>query len=53
MDHGFFRDRNGSVTTFDPPGSVVTVPYSISNGVITGYYGDRRLGRTVGFLLSR
>ena len=37
--HGFLRDRNGSFTTFDPPGSAWTSVSSISaNGEIVGTY---------------
>jgi len=46
-----FRDRTGAtIITFDPPGSISTVPVSISPaGVITGYYEEQSFV-THGFL---
>jgi hypothetical protein len=39
VDHGFARAVDGSITTFDPAGSIFTIPYSINDaGAITGYY---------------
>ena len=39
--HGFIRDRQGTITTFDAPGSTGTSPTSINPaGEITGIYGD-------------
>lgn len=38
--HGFLRTAGGTVTTFDPPGSVQTSPCGInSSGEIVGFYG--------------
>jgi uncharacterized membrane protein len=37
--HGFVRDPNGTITTFDPPGSASTFAFGINDeGAITGYY---------------
>ena len=39
--HGFVRAADGTITTFDPPGSQYTYPNSINPaGTITGYYTD-------------
>jgi hypothetical protein len=39
--HGFVRTLDGTITTFDPSGSVYTIPLSITPaGVIAGYYVD-------------
>jgi hypothetical protein len=40
--HGFVRQPDGSITSFDPPGSAGnTAPSSINDmGAITGYYWD-------------
>ena len=39
MSHGFLRAPDGTITTFDPPGSIYTVSNSINNkGAIAGYY---------------
>jgi hypothetical protein len=39
--------NTGTFTTFDPPGSVETVPYAINpGGVITGPYYDAAGGNT-------
>jgi predicted membrane protein len=44
-DHGFVRDTQGNITTFDVPGGDGTIPTSINDfGVIAGYSG------TSGFL---
>jgi len=42
VSHGFLRARDGTFTTFDPPGGApFTVPVSINPaGAITGYYSD-------------
>jgi hypothetical protein len=51
-EHGFVRDRDGKLTTFDPPGSTSTQPTSINDaGAITGFYADAS-GVTHGFLRS-
>ena len=48
--HGFVRSRSGTIMSFDPPGSVLTVPFSINAaGTVTGYYVDRS-GAYHGFL---
>jgi hypothetical protein len=50
--HGFVRDRDGKITTFDPPGSTYTMPTSINDaGAITGWYVDAS-SVTHGFLRS-
>lgn len=37
--HGFVRTQDGTITTFDPPGSLATSPSDINPaGAITGYY---------------
>jgi hypothetical protein len=37
--HGFVRYKNGSIATFDVPGSLSTVAVSINTaGIVTGYY---------------
>jgi hypothetical protein len=39
--HGFVRDSEGAITTFDVPGALVTVPLSINPaGQVTGLYLD-------------
>jgi hypothetical protein len=39
--HGFLRAPDGAITTFDPKGSIYTVPVSNNPaGAITGYYLD-------------
>jgi len=42
LNHGFLRDPDGTITSFDPPGSHGTFPASASGinpaGAITGYY---------------
>jgi hypothetical protein len=36
-NHGFLRSRDGTFTTFDPPGSTDTNPYGINSaGTIVG-----------------
>ena len=41
MDHGFVRASDGTVTTFDPSGSLYTIAYSINaKGSIAGSYVD-------------
>ena len=50
--HGFVRDRDGKIITFDPPGSTYTMPTSINDaGAITGWYVDAS-SVTHGFLRS-
>lgn len=50
--HGFVRAVNGSITTFDPPGSVLTLAGGINPmGTITGQYFDAS-GVSHGFLRS-
>jgi len=42
--HGFVRDPGGSLTSFDPPGSISTIALSINTGgAITGYYNESNL----------
>jgi hypothetical protein len=39
VEHGFVRTSNGTITTFDPSGSVETEPASVNvSGAITGTY---------------
>ena len=45
-------DAKATITTFDPPGSVRTIAYSINSGAITGYYADSS-GVYHGFLRTR
>jgi hypothetical protein len=41
VQHGFLRARDGTFTTFDPPGSTLTVPQGINAArTITGFYFD-------------
>jgi hypothetical protein len=48
VNHGFLRDKNGAITTFDDPGAGTvpgslegTYPFGINtNGAITGWYVD-------------
>jgi hypothetical protein len=41
VQHGFVRAQNGSITEFDPPGSILTNPNAIdAPGEITGFYFD-------------
>lgn len=41
VDHGFLRQSNGTIKTFDPPNSTRTTPQAINFlGQITGYYED-------------
>jgi hypothetical protein len=48
--HGFLRAANGTITTFDPTGSVNTYPSSVNPaGVIAGSYLDAS-GASHGFL---
>jgi hypothetical protein len=50
VSHGFLRARDGTFTTFDPPGSTNTYPFDINPaGVIAGYYSDAS-GGSHGFL---
>lgn len=43
-NHGYVRDPEGNITTFDPPGSVDTQAFSINaGGAITGYYNESNL----------
>jgi hypothetical protein len=40
-NHGFVRAADGTITVFDPPGSVETEVLGIGGGgAITGYYSD-------------
>ena len=40
-ERGFIRDARGTFTTFDVPGSIITVPRSINEpGEVAGYYLD-------------
>ena len=51
--HGFLRTLDGTITTFDPPGSIGTLPSAITaTGVIIGSYFDAG-GVTRGFLRMR
>jgi uncharacterized membrane protein len=51
--HGFVRSRDGSITEFDPPGSISTFAYAIgADGAIAGSYQDAS-GNFHGFLRSR
>src|SRR5438445_1416036 len=41
--HGFIRDAQGTITSFDVPGSTVTGTWSVAinnAGAVTGYYRD-------------
>jgi hypothetical protein len=50
--HGFVRDRDGKITTFDPPRSTRTMPTSINDaGAITGWFTYSHGGEH-GFLRS-
>jgi hypothetical protein len=41
VQHGFVRAPNGSITEFDPPGSIFTDPNAIDQtGAIAGFYFD-------------
>ena len=41
MTHGFVRAPDGTITDFDPIGSLYTDPFAINPaGTITGYYCD-------------
>src|SRR5439155_26413134 len=52
-NHGFVRDRRGTITSFDPPGSLATFATSINPaGEITGYYRDST-GTAHGFVRGR
>jgi hypothetical protein len=55
--HGFLRERNGSFTTFDPPGSTSTYVGSIStNGEIAGAWCETSLftcARPHGFVRAK
>ena len=49
--HGFVRAANGTFTTFDVPGSVTTVAFSINpEGPVTGVYVDGTTFATRGFV---
>ena len=40
-EHGFLRERHGTIITFDVLGAVATLPFSINPaGVIAGWYAD-------------
>lgn len=50
--HGFVRDPSGTITTFDPPGSTLTIPDTINqSGFISGAYYDSA-SLLHGFVLS-
>jgi hypothetical protein len=53
--HGFLRDKNGGLTTFDPPGSTQTLPTSVTpSGEIVGAYCDQAgCARQHGFVRAR
>ena len=52
VNHGFLRARDGTFTTFDPPGATSTLALSINAaGAITGWYIDAS-GLSHGFLRS-
>jgi streptogramin lyase len=39
--HGFLRDKQGAITTFDVPNAINTYPVGINpRGDITGWYSD-------------
>ena len=39
--HGFSRGSDGTFTSFDPPGSIFTLPIEMNpSGTITGFYLD-------------
>jgi len=41
VNHGFVRAHDGTVPTFDPAGSLATLPFSINpSGAIAGFYTD-------------
>ncbi len=51
--HGFVRTPDGSITEFDPPGSISTSPWAIgADGTIAGSYQDASYN-THGFVRSR
>jgi hypothetical protein len=51
--HGFVLQKNGALTSFDPPGSILTFPTYISpQGVIVGAYNDAS-NVSHGFILDR
>ena len=51
-EHGFVRDRDGKITTLDPPRSTYTMPTSINDaGAITGWFTYSHGGEH-GFLRS-
>jgi len=44
INRGYVRDPEGNFATFDPPGSISTIPLSINaGGAITGYYYESNL----------
>jgi predicted membrane protein len=48
--HGFVRAADGSITSFDPPGSTLTEPGGINdNGTVAGTYSGA-IGAYVGFV---
>lgn len=50
--HGFLRSASGTITTFDPPGSTLTIPETINqSGFISGAYYDSA-SLLHGFVLS-
>jgi hypothetical protein len=41
VEHGYVRTSDGTVTSFDPKGSIDTAAYGVNDsGAITGYYVD-------------
>jgi hypothetical protein len=41
--HGFVRNNQGNITTFDPPRAYTSAPQSINaNGAVTGFYVDNK-----------
>src|SRR5437660_5278419 len=53
LNHGFLRASDGTIITFDVPGSIATGPFSINAaGAITGEYLDAS-NRNHGFLRAR
>jgi hypothetical protein len=53
MQHGFLRDPDGTISTFDPPGSTFTFAAAINpSGVTTGAFIDAG-GVVHGFVRTR
>jgi hypothetical protein len=52
LQHGFLRSVDGSIVSFDPPGSQLTNPNGLNNlGTVVGYYVDAA-GNVHGFARS-